>query len=201
MLKKILDNKILCILSMIISIVFTFWYMHFSNPLYYYGALSVIGLSHPVLFKIWGAFTEAAMIYNIIQMYYKYHYNNNWAKGLLFLGLTSIIITVNVPYVFDNTFKYITHCYGAVSFIIYNAAAMLIIFIKHYKKSKGFKAMTIITFSILIIVLTLFIIIGESGILEVTPMILSFIIMLLINFTDICKIEEIKAKEKELIKV
>lgn len=168
------------LLLMAIAAGYTCWYLSFSNPLKSEGALSIIGLSHPVLFALWGFFAECALYVNIEGAYRRTGYQNKWGRLLLNLAILSILITVFVPFDFQQMIQYIIHCYGAISFIVYNGVAMLILFFKFYRQ-KSFLIMACISTAILLITLLLFLIIGESGILETVPMLLCFLILCIVN--------------------
>lgn len=190
---------------MLLSAGYTYWYLGFSNPLESYGALSIIGLSHPILFLLWGVFTETALYINIEIAYRRAGYQNRWARWLLNLAVSSILITVFVPFDFQQIVQYVIHCYGAISFILYNGVAMLILFVK-FQRLRGYLAMACASGVILISTLVLFLTVGESGVLEATPMILSFLILSIVNNAKPFQIRhnrkertEAQQEEKELI--
>lgn len=188
-------------LLMIAATCYTLWYLSFSNPMRSEGALSIIGLSHPFLFFIWGVLAELALYFNIEQAYRRAGYQNRWGRRMLNLAVTSILITLLVPFDYNHLGQYIFHCYGAISFIIYNGTAMLILFFRFYKK-KSYLAAGCLSASILCITLLLFLILGESGILEAAPMLLSFLILCIVNTSSrfyIKKHPVQEEKEKELI--
>ena len=68
-------KKIICIALCIISAAYSFWYASLGGFSGNDGALSKIGLEHPVLFAIWGILTFAALSANIITGYMKTKYN------------------------------------------------------------------------------------------------------------------------------
>lgn len=199
MIQKIIWNRWTGAALMLIALVYTYWYLSFSNPFKSYGALSIIGLTHPVLFAVWGLLTETALYINIELAYRKTGYRSKCGRLLLNLAVTSIFITIFVPFDFERIFQYIIHCYGAISFIIYNGAAMLVLFFKYYRQ-KPFFILACITAVVLLTTLLLFLIIGESGVLECAPMLLSFIILFIFNTSNHFNIPKKELyKEKELI--
>lgn len=185
----------------LIAIGYTLWYLSFSDPMKSYGALSYIGLKHPVLFAIWGLLAESALYLNIKNAYRQAGYNNKYGQWMLNLAITSMLITIMVPFDFDRMVQYIAHCYGAISFIIYNGVAMLILFFRFYQK-KAYLLAGCASAVILLSTLLLFLLIGESGVLETTPLFLSFLILTTVNFSPqfrISKENKPISKEKELI--
>lgn len=198
------DKKVLSIGLLLVCTVYTFWYMFLSDPLQSYGALSYIGLSHPILFATWGFLVESTLLLNIGRMFLKFDYNNKYAKILLLLGLISIIITICVPFNYDNKLKFVIHCYGAISFTIYNGVSMIFLFVQKRKAKKIFLPTAFIVGIVMLLTLGALIAFGESGVLEVLPMLASFVILSVVNYTKafdpLKKSHEINGiEEKELV--
>lgn len=196
-IKKVISSRWVGLFFIISAVLYTCWYLTFSNPFKSYGALSIIGLRHPFLFSIWGFLAEAALFINLQAAYKRASYKNRYTNILLALGLTSILITIFVPFQFERLALYIIHCYGAISFIVYHGIAMLILFFKFYRQ-KSYCIAGCLSTVILLTTLLLFLIIGESGILEAAPMFLSFLILGAVNFSKHFEIKSEK-KKKELI--
>lgn len=205
LLIRFINSRHLCAAAIAVSVCYTVWYLHFGNPAEAQGALSTIGLKHPVLFALWGAVTEAALFLNIRRMYVSCKYKNRWASAMLVLAALSILTTVLVPYEYRNLFFYITHCAGAISFVIYNGAALLILFVKYNRKSAVFRVTMYLTITVLLSTLVLFAALGESGLLETIPLFLAYVIVSLVNFTPLYRIRSVdpeffmQEKKKNLV--
>lgn len=65
---------------------FTLGYMHFADPRTNAGALSTIGLDHPVLFALWGAVTYGVLYLLLYTMYNKQK-RRGLCHGLLLLNI------------------------------------------------------------------------------------------------------------------
>lgn len=193
------SKKALTIGFLVLCVGYTAWYMMLSDPLEGYGALSYIGLEHPVLFSICGLLTEFALLLNVGKMFLKFGYRNKYATALLMLGILSMIITICVPFNYDNKFQFVVHCYGAISFIVYNGSSMIFFFIQNRKIKKLFLATAIVIGAIMLITLVLFATIGESGALEVTPLIVSFAILFVANYTKMYEPLHVKIEPKAIL--
>lgn len=179
------DKKVLTIGFLLACTAYTVWYMFLSDPLQSYGALSYIGLKHPILFSVWGFLVESALMLNIGRMFLKFNYRNSYALFLLLLGLVSIIITIWVPFNYNDKIKFFVHCYGAISFTIYHGVSMIFLFVQKRRIKKIFLPTAFIIGIIMLMTLGALIAFGESGILEVSPMLASFLILALVNYTKI----------------
>lgn len=193
---KLIETPWICVTLLFGCVGYTCWYLGFGDPTTASGALSTIGLRHPLLFSIWGVLTACALLLNIARMYWRFRYKNRYSIYLLGLGLVSMAITLLVPFNAHNMFQYLLHCYGAISYIIYNAVAMIILFVKFYRKP-SLLFLAGLTTTVLLTTLGLFLVLGESGILEVVPMAFSFIVLLFVNETKLIQPHTAKAERSD----
>lgn len=178
-------KKIICIALCIISAAYSFWYASLGGFSGNDGALSKIGLEHPVLFAIWGILTFAALSANIITGYMKTKY-----KFYIFL-LTIAFIGMMFTLIFDFDYKimpdYYLHCGGSLTFSAVMGVTVFMLFLltKRY-------VLTVITGIILFGDLMLLIVFKETAIIELAPIFLGYVMLCIHNFAERRTVELVK---------
>lgn len=176
-------KKIISIISCLISAVYSICYAGLGGFAGNKGALSKIGLDHPVLFAIWGILTIIAIDSNVLigfkKMKYKFQY--------ILLGIAAIgmIMTLCFDFDYNQYNEYILHCIGSMTFSIITGISVFLLFLL----SKNY-LFTILSGGILIIDLILLIIFKETAIIELMPMFAGYIMLTIHN-----------NKEKEFVEV
>ena len=178
-------KKIICIALCIISAAYSFWYASLGGFSGNDGALSKIGLEHPVLFAIWGILTFAALSANIITGYMKTKY-----KFYIFL-LTIAFIGMMFTLIFDFDYKimsdYYLHCGGSLTFSAVMGVTVFMLFLlpKRY-------VLTVITGIILFGDLMLLIVFKETAIIELAPIFSGYVMLCIHNFAERRTVELVK---------
>lgn len=149
------------------------------------GALSKIGLEHPVLFSVWGALTCLALFSGIIIGFkstkHKFHY------PLIAIAFIGMILTLCCDFDYDLKMQYWLHCIGSMTFSIVSGATVFLLFL--LKKDY---ILTAITGVILIIDLFLLLIYKETALIELMPIFAGYILLSIHNMRREKNLIEIK---------
>lgn len=178
-------KKILCLCLSLIAIVYSLYYANLGGFVGNSGALSKIGLTHPVLFIIWGIVTCAALFFNLTVGYMKTKYK--FYIPLLIIALTGMILTVTNEFDYSQKSEYLLHCIGSMTFSIVMGMTVFLLFLL----SKNY-ILTIISGLILIGDLIFLIIFKETAIIELTPIFAGYIMLGIHNTRRERKAVEIK---------
>lgn len=167
-------KKIFSLCLSLTAIIYSLYYASLGGFSGNDGALSKIGLTHPVLFIIWGALTCVALFYNIIIGYIKTKYK--FYIPLLIIALTGMILTITNDFDYSQKNQYILHCIGSMTFSIVMGITVFLLFLlaKDY-------ILAFICALILITDLILLIIFKETAIIELTPIFAGYIMLVIHN--------------------
>lgn len=165
---------------MIVTVVYTIWYMHFGVCYENSGALSKIGLSHPIYFAIWGAMTYFALATGIIIGYKRYCKTKVYIPLLAISGV-GMILTLTCDFDFDKKVQYYLHCGGSLAFSAVMGFTIFLLFLLNYKKNSLFKAFTYLSGGILIIDAICLLIFKETGLIEALPIFAGYILLTATN--------------------
>lgn len=134
------------------------------------GALSKIGLYHPILFAIWGLITCAALFSNLIVGFMRTRYK--FYIALLFVAFVGMLLTVTNDFDYSVKSEYILHCVGSMTFSIVTGITVFLLFLltKDY-------SLAITSAVILIGDLIFLIILKETAIIELTPIFAGYIML------------------------
>lgn len=138
---------------------------------------------------------------NTMFAYRRYDYNSKLGVILGSIGSAAIFVTINCPSMGEEMHldspRCMAHWAGALIFAFCCAAPMVILLFSKARKEKGaFLAAFIIFCAILATMLVLLITVGKSAIIENIPMQAAYILLFLLNFTNIF---EKKAAIKEAV--
>lgn len=167
-------KKFISVLSCVIAGVYSLYYASLGGYVGNKGALSKIGLEHPILFAIWGILTIIALDYNIILGFYKTKYKFQYI--LLSISLIGMIMTICFDFDYAKHSQYTLHCIGSLAFSIVTGVTVFLLFL--LKKDYTF---TIISGVILITDLILLIIFKETAVIELMPIFAGYIMMIIHN--------------------
>ena len=152
---------------------------------------SIIGKTYFWGFKGWGLFQAIAISLNVLYAYRKYGYATKFAKAgkiLLIAGAVCIAMCVMIRSTEEPGLQRFGHWAGALLFAFFDAVALGFV-IAHLAKKEGIAAKGTLAFFIamLALMLGLLIFVGKSGAIETIPMWGAFIILYLLNFTNLYK--------------
>lgn len=168
-------KKFICLTSVIICVIYSLYYASLGGFHGNKGALSKIGLTHPLLFSVWGILTLTALFINIITAYSKAKFN--FYKYLLIISFIGMALTLIFDFDYNERLQYYLHCIGSMSFSVVTGITVLLFFIisKRY-------ILTAMCTTILLTDLILLIIFKETAIIELFPIFSGFILLLIYNF-------------------
>ncbi len=197
--------KTFCLVGIIFGCVYVTWYGFFGDQPFIEKVktitASMIGLDFPWHFRGWGVFASMTIFTNTMFAYRRYNYNSKLGVILGSIGSAAIFVTINCPSMGEEMHldspRCMAHWAGALIFAFCCAAPMVILLFSKARKEKGaFLAAFIIFCAILATMLVLLITVGKSAIIENIPMQAAYILLFLLNFTNIF---EKKAAEKEAV--
>lgn len=195
--------KAFCLVGIIFGCVYVTWYGFFGDQPFIEKVktitASMIGLDFPWHFRGWGVFASMTIFTNTMFAYRRYNYNSKLGVILGSIGSAAIFVTINCPSMGEEMHldspRCMAHWAGALIFAFCCAAPMVILLFSKARKEKGaFLAAFIIFCAILATMLVLLITVGKSAIIENIPMQAAYILLFLLNFTNIF---EKKAAAKE----
>ncbi len=197
--------KAFCLVGIIFGCVYVTWYGFFGDQPFIEKVktitASMIGLDFPWHFRGWGVFATMTIFTNTMFAYRRYNYNSKLGVILGSIGSAAIFVTINCPSMGEEMHldspRCMAHWAGALIFAFCCAAPMVILLFSKARKEKGaFLAAFIIFCAILATMLVLLITVGKSAIIENIPMQAAYILLFLLNFTNIF---EKKAAAKEAV--
>jgi hypothetical protein len=177
-------KKTICVASSIVAIIYSLFYASFGGFVGNSGALSKIGLTHPILFCIWGILTYFALSFNITVGFMRTKYK--LLSLLLIVSLVGMILTLTCDFDYSKHTQYILHCIGSLGFSAVTGITVFLLFLLTKKY-----ILTIVSGAILITDLVLLIIFKETAIIELMPIFAGYIMLCIHNLT----------KEKTLVEV
>ena len=197
--------KAFCLVGIIFGCVYVTWYGFFGDQPFIEKVktitASMIGLDFPWHFRGWGVFASMTIFTNTMFAYRRYNYNSKLGVILGSIGSAAIFVTINCPSMGEEMHldspRCMAHWAGALIFAFCCAAPMVILLFSKARKEKGaFLAAFSIFCAILATMLVLLITVGKSAIIENIPMQAAYILLFLLNFTNIF---EKKAAAKEAV--
>lgn len=186
--------KAFCLIGIIFGCVYVTWYGFFGDQPFIEKVktitASMIGLDFPWHFRGWGVFASMTIFTNTMFAYRRYNYNSKLGVILGSIGSAAIFVTINCPSMGEEMHldspRCMAHWAGALIFAFCCAAPMVILLFSKARKEKGaFLAAFIIFCAILATMLVLLITVGKSAIIENIPMQAAYILLFLLNFTNI----------------
>ncbi|MBQ7044609.1 MAG: hypothetical protein IJN78_08450 [Clostridia bacterium] len=203
-------TTVFCAVNLIAGFAFITWYGFLSFPEQFGNILtdvtaSMLGLRYPWYFRIWGVLASLSIFTNTLYMYRKNNYEGKAGVIVTSLGCAAIFVTVNVPSAgldLVMTARCLSHWATALIFAFLGAAGVIIFLLHKFKqKDKKYMIATIVFVAVLLLMLVLLVTVGKSAFIENLPMWVAYALLFIINFTSFFDKKEIKAKEKETVKV
>lgn len=168
-------KKVICLALCIISSIYSIWYASFGGFVGNDGALSKIGLEHPILFIIWGILTFIALSVNIIVGFMETKYT--FYIYLLIVAFIGLALTLIFDFDYNKMPDYYLHCGGSLTF---SAVMGIIVFLLFLLRKRYI--LTLASGAILFGDLMLLIIFKETAIIELFPIFSGYILLCVNNF-------------------
>ncbi len=153
---------------------------------------SVIAMVHPKLYYLWVIFMIAALWLNINYMYRRYDYNGKVGKVSMYLSFICIIVTKIVPHEDEFNWRMVVHWSAALLFGTFGAAAVIVFLFSRAKENKRMLVTMLLFIALLAIMIVLLLLFGENGAIETLPIWGVFLILFLLNFTDVYEKKTLK---------
>ena len=198
--------KAFCLIGIIFGCVYVTWYGFFGDQPFIEKVktitASMIGLDFPWHFRGWGVIASATVFTNTLYAYRKFGYHSRAGVILGSIGSAAIYVTINCPSMGEemhlDSARCMAHWTGALLFAFCCAAPMVLLLINKARELKGRFLVGLIVFcAILLTMLVLLLTVGKSAIIENIPMQAAYVLLFLLNFTNIFPV---KKAEKALAK-
>lgn len=192
--------KYFCLTGLVVGCAYITWFCFLKNPFEY--TASMIGLEYPIEFKLWGLLSSVSVFTNVLYMYRINGYHSRAGVICGSIGCAAIFVTINVPSAGEdlilNSLRCMSHWTGALVFA-FLLSASIVIFLGNRAKSGNVKYTVLLTVFVLILVtmLVLLIVVGKDGIIEGLPTWAGYLLLFLVNFTNIFKNKPQTAMPKE----
>lgn len=163
-------KKFILMALSIVTMVYSLWYASLGGFIGNSGALSKIGLEHPILFALWGLLTYAALSFGILS-----GLKNLKPKLfilLLLIALIGIILTLCFDFDYNKHTQYLLHCTGSLTFSAVMGVTVFLLFFL----SKSYY-LAAVSAAILITDLILLIIFKETAFIELMPIFSGYIML------------------------
>ena len=184
---KVRKNEIVCLCSLIAALMYGMFYLDIMNPLEY--SLSEIGRFNSTLFIIWCLVSGFALFFNVNRLYERLNYKSKAGSTLLYTGLFFLVLTFlnmkKIPEIW-----YWIHVSTAILFSILCFASIVFPLLYMFKKNVKYRILSSIFFALVAADIILLAIFKQMALYEFIPLILGYIVMFLINYTDTFKIKE-----------
>lgn len=189
-------NEIVCMFALISSLVYAMYYIDIMNPLEY--SLSEIGRYNGGLFILWCLLSGFAILLNVHRLYERTGYSAGIGKWFLYSGLFFLVATfVNMSK--DPIIFYWIHVATAIFFAVLSFGSIALCFIFMSKKSKPYKYLMIILFSLLFIDIIFLAIYKQMALFESIPLVLCYIALFFCNFTETFAVKVLKLDIKQIV--
>ncbi len=188
-------NKIFNIITLFSGLIFITVYGFLMDPIKY--TASMMGLYFPWLFKLWCVLSGISVFTNVLYMYRKNEYRNDVGVILTSIGCAALYVTVNIPSAGEElimTLQCLAHWSTALIFALLGAAGVVIFLVSRCRlKDKKYIALTVFFVAVLLLMLVLLVVVGKSAAIENIPMWAAYLVLFLVNFTNIFDKKEVKA--------
>ena len=108
------QNRVFCLACLVVGMAFLLGYTFILDPRDH--TISMIGLEHPWLFRLWGLVGAIVMVLNNFYMMRRYAFQNKMCNYIMLLGCVNIAISVNVPTTDDWGWQLVAHWGTAIVF-------------------------------------------------------------------------------------
>jgi len=177
---KIRKNEVVCLMALIASLMYGMFYMDIMDPLAY--SLSEIGRHNIPLFIVWAVLSGVALFLNVNRVYDRLNFKSKFGSALLYSGLGFLVLTfLNMSR--EPVFYWI-HVGTAILFSILCFASIVLPLLHMFKKDKKYRVLSIIFYSLVLIDIVFLAIYKQMALYEFIPMMLGYIVMFLINYTE-----------------
>ena len=189
-----------CLGWLVFGMVYMIGYTFILDPAIH--TISMIGLEHPWLFRLWGLVAAILVVLNVRYMMRRYDFKSRFCNIGLIVGCVSIALSVNIPTTDDWGWQLVGH-WGTA--IIFGFSAILPISLFLMKAAFIQKIRRALIALVLLgptsLAMLTWLIIDKGGIAQQVIMIFGITVLVLLNYTSVFKDclptaqrEEVKAR-------
>lgn len=193
-LAKLADNRYFCMAWLLACAAFVTWFGSQRVPTeegmsaLFEKTVSVIAVTHPYLYYVWVILTMGAVWLNIGYMYRHNNFKSKTGTTMMYVSFIFLVMTIIVPH-YDAGLGKIVHWASALLFAFLSAGAILIFLFKMAKRSRRYLATLCVFIAVPVLMITLLILFGENGAIELLPMWLACVTLFLVNFTGFYRLK------------
>jgi len=191
-------RKVLLGVLLVAGFVFAAWFCLLENPLLEENTASLIGVRYPVQFVVFSTLNGASFCLGALAMYRKYNFRSRLGTICALTAPVMLLVTlltqgdlVDGEITFSGTTKVI-HWTATILFILGVVASLALLFFMLRKRVRGFTALCAITLSIVIGMIVTILTIGKSGLFEAVPIWLMYILLFLVNCTNLFPLRKLE---------
>ena len=194
-LVKLTDNRYFCMAWLVACAAFVTWFG--SRRVQTAGGLSapfektvrVIAVTYSRLYYLWVILTMGAVYLNIGYMYRHHQFKSKAGAIMMYVSFFFLVMTIIVPH-YDAGPGKVIHWASALLFAFLSAGAIIIFLFKMAKQSRRYMGTLGVFIAVPVLMITLLIIYGENGAIELLPMWLACATLFLVNFTGFYRIKK-----------
>lgn len=168
-------NVILSVCSAAVS-AYTIWYMSFGDVTVNSGALSKIGLRHPVLFAVWGVLTYV-LLYMLIHTAYRKYTDYKFYHWLMAASGVGMLLTLCCDFDYTKRLQWFLHCAGSLTFSAVTGITVFLFFLLCAKRETFFMVIACLVGAVLIGDTVFLIIFKETALIEAVPIFIGYIVL------------------------
>ena len=197
--------KYFCLVNLVFGFIFVTWYAFLGDYTLTQKVknvtASMLGLSFPWHFRMWGVFSSLSVFTNTIYAFRRHNFNSRVGIVLGSIGSAAIFMTINLPSVGEeadfSNLRCLFHWLGALLFAFLCAAPLgILLFCQMKKGLKYYKGTFIIFIAMVVVMTSLLVIVGKSALIENIPVWAAYVVMFILNFTNFYKDEPVSKKRE-----
>ena len=192
-------NRAFCLMWLVLGMSFLFGYTFILNPVDH--TISMIGLEHPWLFRLWGLVAAILAVLNLRYMMRRYDFKSKFCNIGLIVGCINIAISVNIPTTDDWGWQLVGHWGTAM---IFGFSVVLPIGLFLMKAAFILKVRRALLALVLLAPTSLgmltWLILDKGGIAQQVIMLFAVTVLVLLNYTNVfraCLPEQAEPKRQE----
>jgi len=176
-------NRAFCLTLLLVGLFYLVGYMFILDPREH--TISMIGLEHPWLFRLWGLVGAVTMVINNLYMMRRYAFKNRFCIFAMILGCVNIAVSVNVPTTDDWGWQLVVH-WGTA--IVFGTCMMipggLFLLVSAFKKKSRRALLTLIMVVPSSLALLTWLILDKGGVAQQGIMVFAISMLVLLNYTN-----------------
>jgi len=190
-------NRVFCLGWLVFGMVYLVSYMFILDPVEH--TISMIGLEHPWLFRLWGLVAATLAVLNSLYLMRRYEFKSKVSVYGLIIGCVSIALSVNIPTTDDWGWRLVGHWGTAIIFgiSVMVPAGLFLLEAAYKRKSRRALVFLILAVPTTLAMLT-WLILDKGGIAQAVMMAIASGALFLLNYTNFFKdcMPEVEQREE-----